>query len=93
MGFQAFLKVDAVFVSFRLKFPQFSPFQATWFQIKLFGGKCKEAWDQVMFLLLRGKGLWNQLILIIFLLLDKCCVQSLALSVTKRRAKKIWRPI
>lgn len=29
MGFQAFLKVDAVFVSFRLKFPQFSPFQAT----------------------------------------------------------------
>ena len=41
MGFQAFLKVDAVFVSFRLKFPQFSPFQATWFQIKLFGGKCK----------------------------------------------------
>lgn len=42
-----------------------------------------------MFLLLRGKGLWNQLILIIFLLLDKCCVRSLALSVTKRRAKKI----
>ena len=41
-----------------------------------------------MFLLLRGKELWNQLILIIFLLLDKCCVQSLALSVTKRRAKK-----
>lgn len=45
-----------------------------------------------MFLLLRGKGLWNQLILIIFLLLDKCCVRSLALSVTSDVLKKIEGP-